>query len=289
MKTNNEVFLNLFFNPNETFCVSYNKYGYHSISQNEFKSNQIILKSPNINITDTLITENDVVLMAINPINGFRNDDNVTAFRSFLVEIDEGTLAEQKAYIDNSGLPYSCCIFSGNKSLHFGIVLDKDLLDINVWRFIAEWILNILTKADQLTKNPSRSIRFPDNKRPDGKELIQKLVDIKGRISQDTLFTWLNQFPDKRPEIKKPKPTISSIPSQSNIPKYIKEWLESGVENLDQRNNKWFIIGSTYAERGFTEDETIVILEEYFIEEKDLKYKEWYSTIKSAFKYISRK
>jgi hypothetical protein len=289
MKKSSELFLNLFFNPGETICLSNSQYAYHSIDPILINTNEIPMRSPNETIKEFYIKEEEIALVSINPINGFRNDNNVTAFRSFLVEMDNGSLADQKTYIDNIGLPYSCCVFSGNKSLHFGIVLDKDILDISIWRFTAEWILNILKKADPLTKNPSRSIRFPENKRPDGKEMVQKLVDIRGRVSQTALYNWLNKFPEKRPELSRPKPIISAVPSQHNIPTYIKNWLESGVHTLTERNNKWFIIASTYAERGFSEDETVSILEEYFMEENDLKYKEWHSTIKSAFKYIYRK
>ena len=103
--------LDLFFKPNETICVSHNDYGYHSVEQNSL-SGTIEQISPKEDRDPEYITEKDICLMAINPINGFRRDENVTAYRSFMVELDDGPLSEQMEYVKNSGLPYSVCVFS---------------------------------------------------------------------------------------------------------------------------------------------------------------------------------
>lgn len=162
MKEVHKEFLNLLFDKEETICVSDCAGGYHSISQDDLLGD-ITLVSPKVEKLDRTIKASDINLVAINPINGFRRDKEVTAFRTFLMELDEGSLSEQKKYMDTMEVPYSICIFSGNKSLHYGIVLDKPLANKAIWSQINLWILNILKQADQQCKNPSRSIRFPGN------------------------------------------------------------------------------------------------------------------------------
>ncbi len=282
MKTTTRSFLNLLFNPNESFCVSSDQYSYHSINQKDL--NNIALISPNEKIKPKIITENDIELVAINPINGFRNDSNVTNYRSFLVEVDDLSLPDQLKYIKVMKMPYSVCVFSGNKSLHFGIVLKEDLTCEYIWRVINQWILNIMKKADQNTKNPSRCIRFPENQRKNGKQLIQKLVEIKERISQEELFIWLNKYEDLKPKNKfrvKSKPL--RMINFNTLPKWIKNELTQGV--YVNRSNTWFSIGCYLAQNTFeSDDQAIEFLGHYFNEEKDFKEKEFINVIKSAYK-----
>ena len=193
-------FLELCFRDGETICVSPNKYGYHSIEQKELESNFTII-SPSEKVDDQVISPSDINMLCLNPVNGFRADANVTAYRNFLIEIDDGSLKEQKQYIDDIGMPYSACVFSGNKSLHFLISLEEDLLSYQMYYNAIEWVLNIVKKADQLTKNPSRSIRFPDNVRHDtGKK--QTLIELKTAVKNADFYSWLTKYPDKMPREK---------------------------------------------------------------------------------------
>ena len=114
MKEITESFLKLLFNEEETVCVSNGKFGYHSVSQNLDK---ITLVSPSDKVGDQCITEEDINLVAINPISGFRRDENITAYRTFLMEFDEMSLSDQRTYVEKLDMPYSICIFSGNKSI----------------------------------------------------------------------------------------------------------------------------------------------------------------------------
>jgi hypothetical protein len=280
MKKTSEQFLNLLFNPGETICVSPDKYGYHSINQQDLNEN-IKLHSPNKTIKDRFIKEGDINLVAINPISGFREDKNVTAYRTFMVEMDDGTLDQQRKYIKNSGLPYSVCVFSGNKSLHYGIVLKEDLPE-SVWRCMAEWILNILDKSDQSLKTPSRSIRFPGNYRKNGKK--QSLVEIKGRIDNVELDIWLNKHLDKKPKEEKIAVGIMPIGGIKRIPFYVQEKLENGI-NID-RNVTWFSLACSMYSSGYEEDYTLSYFIDYFEPERDFTQKEWETCIKSAFKYM---
>jgi hypothetical protein len=282
MREMTEQFLNLLYDPGESFCISPNKYGYHSV-QKEDLDGEIKLLSPSEKMGDALITEDEILLAAINPIKGYRVDRNVTAHRSFLVEIDDGTLESQKEYIEKSGLPYSVCVYSGNKSLHYGIVLKYEL-PRSAWKHIAQWILNILTLADQQVKNPSRSIRFPGNKRKDGRQLVQSLVDIKERVDVEDLFDWLNKFPDKKPVQRIRKKVSGKFPSINNIPKKVIKTIEDGIE--DNRNSTWFWVACYWASANFDLDVTINALERFYEEDSDFQRREWEGCIKSAFKHI---
>lgn len=273
--------LNLFFQPSETICVSPNKFGYHSIKQEDIANPTLI--SPKGKVFD--IYEDKINLLAVNPVNGFRKDENVTAFRSFLVEVDHGPLAEQKIYIESMNMPYSICVYSGNKSLHYGIVLDHDLPDIKVWKFYCEWILNIMKFADQQTNNPTRAIRFPGNLRNTEPFRPQALVDIKSRVSITSMNIWLNKFPECRPKPQmKPKTNYSPTLTSTNIPNWIKELLERGIDS--DRNSTWYRVAAHFAERGTDFDNTIEFLENFYTEEKDFTRREWLTTITSAYKKL---
>lgn len=287
MREQTRKVLDLFFEPGEEICVSHNDFGYHSVSQ-EALNGAIEQVSPRLDREPEYINETDIVLMAMNPIKGFRRDENVTAYRSFLVEVDDGPLAEQMEYIKGSGLPYSMCTFSGNKSLHFGIVLEQDLPSEDIWRDIAEWILNILDKADPQTKNPTRSIRFPGNMRPNGKKQLQKLLEIRGRVKYTELAKWLQKHPEKNPaEIRKHQPT--SIPKSVNgIPQWVLDKLQYGIDESKGRNNEWFGIAMELAKAGFNDEEMISYLEEFFVPERDFSTWEWKAIMRHAYKRAMR-
>ena len=93
VKETTKTFLNLFFNEGEGICVSDCNGGYHSVEQ---ELDKVTLISPTEGKDPRDITEDDINLVAINPVSGWRRDKNVTAFRSFLIEMDEGSIPEQK-------------------------------------------------------------------------------------------------------------------------------------------------------------------------------------------------
>jgi hypothetical protein len=269
MKEITKKFLNLFFNPNEEICFSSNKYACLSDSQEN-------------------INENTTILVAINPIKGQRNDENVTAYRTFMVECDDGILEDQWRYVKESGFPFSYCCFSGNKSLHFALVLDHDVPSYHIYRHTYEWILNILSKADQKTKNPSRSIRFPGVIRSDtNKE--QRLVYIGERISLQKLGDWLNKYTDKQPKPLIRNVTKSSIPNFNGIKPWVIQALMKGIHNMEgSRNQRWMSIGCELAINGYDLDSTILYLQQFFQEQNDFKEREWLTAVKSGWNYADK-
>lgn len=289
MKQNIRDFLNLFFNQGENVCVSHNGFGYRSVEQKDLEAGLIEQVSPNEKIRPETITDNDITLISMNPVDGWRRDENVTAYRTFMVEMDDGTLEEQLKYVNESGLPYSYCCFSGNKSLHFGIVLDEDLPSYELWVDVAEWILNIMDKADPMTKNPTRSIRFPDTLRKDGKKKVQQLVHMGERISHNKLAKFLNKFPEKNPsEIRKTQRPKSIGMTINGIPKWVVDKLENGIDESKGRNNEWFSIAMELAKAGYDDNQMIDYCEGFFEPERDFSLREWKDILSHAYKRHAR-
>ena len=269
MKETTKQFLNLFFNPEEEICFSANPYAYPSLPQ------------------ETLNDEM-TVLVAINPIKGQRNDQNVTSYRTFMIECDDMPVSEQWDYVKQMEFPLSYCCFSGSKSLHFALVLNHEIPSDYIYRYTYEWILNIMTQADQKTKNPSRSIRFPGVIRPEtGKE--QKLIYMGDRISLDTLHKWLNKYPHKAPKPLVKKVKNKDKPNVKGIKMWAKKALIKGVHNMEgSRNQMWMSIGCEMALNGYDLDNTVEYLEKYFEEQSDFKKREWLTAVKSGWHYADR-
>lgn len=281
--------LNLMFRPGENVCVSHNKYGYHSIPLEKALGGTVKMVSPNPDREIEEIDSSRLTLVALNPITGWREDANCVAYRNFLIEMDYGPLAEQKAYAEAIGLPYSAIVFSGNKSLHFLISLDTDLPNESVWRTMAEWTLAIATAADQNTKNPSRQIRIPGAFREPGKK--QLMVENRGPTKLADFSAWLAKHPNAKPR----PPEKREISGTADFSK-LKPWVQRQMAQLKLgtgsvgskhgRNKEWFAIACEFAIAGFSEDDTMEILSEYFNPDRDFKEREWKTSIKSAFKYI---
>lgn len=276
--------LSLMFRPGEEICVSPNKWGYHSVDLDQAQSDKVTLYSPTEGKEVQYCDSDDLTLVALNPIKGFRRDENCTAYRNFLIELDFGSMEDQRFYIERQiKLPFSAAIFSGNKSLHYLISLDQDLPSEKIYRYIAEWILNIATAADQNIKNPSRSIRIPGAFREPGKQ--QQLKEFKGIVALKELKDFLKAYPQA-----KPRPKRQIEPSSRADVKLLKPWATfmylNGLDPKKPRNSQWFALACEFALAGFSESDTITILSPKFSEDSDFKEKEWLNTIHSGFKHI---
>lgn len=284
MDKTGQALLQLMFRDGETICVSHNKYGYHSIPLENALNGITMMVSPNPDREFEKVESERLTLVSLNPINGFREDANVTAYRNFLVEMDYGPLAEQLAYAKKINLPYSAVVFSGSKSLHFLISLDQDLPSYEVYYLMAEWTLAIATAADQNTKNPSRQIRIPGAMREPGKQ--QLIVEHRGKTSLKDFSAWLAQHPNAKPRPPERR-EISGTADFSKLKPWVPARLANGNIGAKQgRNKEWFAIACEFAIAGYSEDDTMDLLSEYFMPDRDFKEREWKTSIKSAFKYI---
>jgi hypothetical protein len=273
--------LNLMFRPGERTCCSIDKFGYHSIPLENAFSDKVTLLSPNANVPIKIVNSDDLTLVALNPMkSGYRLDENCSAYRNFLLELDVSDTNSQIQYIKKLGIPYSSMVFSGSKSVHTVISLDKDLNSEKTYRLFAEWMLNVYTLCDQAIKNPSRSTRIPGAIRDTGKK--QELLEFKGPVKLTDLVSWFKLHPNAKPK-EKEKRVITDKPDIDKVKPWVKEQLYSGVTT--NRNRSWFAIAVEFALCGFNESATIEILGHYFSEDRTFKEKEWLITIESAFKY----
>lgn len=282
--------LNLMFREGESICVSPSKYGYHSIDLKETFKDEITLLNTRFRDGEPAesclekCSTNDLKLVALNPINGWRDDSSCYKYRNFLVEIDFGELSEQLEHIKKLEMPYSAVVFSGGKSLHFLISLSTDLPDEKTWRRISEWILAIVTIADQNCKNPSRSIRVPGAKRDDK---YQELREFVGPTDNAVLGVWLQRYAHLMPTVITKKPFTGN----RRFPK-LKLWMTKallGEFPTDKgRNKTWFTIACEFVLKGFSLEETEYLLSDFFIPDRDFKEPEWKRALKSAFEYMDK-
>ena len=273
------------FRSNETICVSPNKYGWHSIPLKNVTKQTITLVPPNSNKAIQYCNSDELILVALNPIKGFRQDQNCTAFRNFLIELDVSNKEQQIEYIKKMQLPYSAMVWSGSKSTHTLISLSEDLPNEKIYRLFAEWILNIISLADSNTKNPSRSIRIPGAIRPETKK-EQELIEFHGPVSLQTLIDWLRRHPDEKPKEKQER-RVAEKADFSRVRDWVCKMLVDGITT--NRNKNWFMVGVEFAQAGYSEDDTILLLERYFEEEKDFRRREWLTALRSGMKYAYSK
>jgi len=282
-----KTILDLCFNPDEEVVVSDSKWAYHSIPISSLVSGQITLVSPNPKVKNKTVTQEDLVLLAINPIKGYRNDEACTSFRTFLFEQDTGGLKQQLDHLKALRMPYTATIFSGNKSVHTLVTLDKDL-DEKTYRNLYLWALNISSLFDQNCKNPSRSVRIPGVIRPDtGKK--QRLLEIKDRVKVEDFLAWLNRWEHLKPQERVKKENLTNVANYDNVSKWAKKQLSVGIDFSKGRNKAFYALAMDLALSGLSEDDAIELLDRYYVEERDFKRKEWLTTISSAFKHAESK
>lgn len=303
MHQTGEQLLRLMFKDGENVCISPNKYGYHSIPLSEAFNEKVTLLSTtfrdgiedkatgvvrSVSVEEALkvFPGDEVQLVALNPIDGWREDSNCKAFRNFLIECDYGTREQQLQYIQSLGMPYSAAIFSGGKSIHFLIRLDIDLPNEETWRAVNDWILAIAPLADQNCQNPSRSIRVPGAKRDQNR---QELLEYKGIVSFGTLKTWLQGYMHLMP---KPKEKFVPSGNPDDLAK-IKPWalkaLRNGLDPKKGRNKQWFAIACEFAMAGYSEEHAMDILRGYFNPDRTFKEREFLTAVRSGFKHVYEK
>lgn len=284
MDPKGQALLKLLFNPGEEICVSNSQFACHSLPLEDLIQDKNVTLISNIATNSPVVCgTSDLILCSINPIKGPRLDENCTAFRSFLIELDVGSIKDQLATIKHIKMPFSAQVFSGSKSVHTVITLSKDLNDEKKWRHINQWILNIVTLADQNCKNPSRCIRIPGAYREPGKK--QRLINIGNRVSHEELSNWLDKYDHLKPRVRERKPIPEGEADFDRLSPWVRSMLKNGIRFDNGRNSRWFSLAVDFKLAGYSQESTIDILEKFFIEDYDFKRKEWESTILSAFKY----
>lgn len=126
----------------------------------------------------------------INPLKqaGKLELENIAEYRNILVEMDTGSIEEQWKHIEGSKLPWTTCVYSGGKSLHFIISVEDGLGTLEFYNKIALIICKALG-ADTSTINPNRLSRLAGSVREDT-GLEQELVEVRKSIRFADLLNW---------------------------------------------------------------------------------------------------
>jgi hypothetical protein len=279
--------IKLLFRKGEGVCVSPNRFGHHSIPYENLFQEKVTLVSPNQDVPIETVDSSSLILSALNPISGFRRDANCTAYRNFLVEMDDFARTAQIEYLQRLGLVYSAMVWSGSKSVHTLISLSEDLPDESTYRMLYKWILSVVTLSDQALGNPSRSFRIPGAVRDTGN--IQELIEFRGPVKLEELKKWLSKYPcpsSARIEIRE----VSEHPDPYRLSPWVRKQLRDGIDFTKRgRNSVWFSISCDFATAGYSVEETMDYLSGHFTPEHDFSQREWESAIQSAQKYILRK
>lgn len=142
------------------------------------------------------------MLVCINPAtttgnNGVSNA-TVESYRTFLFELDAGTLADQRNFWDATGMPHSAIVYTGGKSLHVLVTLDKPMPTLQMYQAIHRTIVQRLhlkfgVRADADTNHPNRTTKIPGFLRPskdDSPDKPAKLVRLAQRVKKDDFMAW---------------------------------------------------------------------------------------------------
>lgn len=217
-------FYNCLFDPEDWICSSKSP-----------KGTEVFLLDY-IELEDAFVCINPLDKIDRNPTESYhkeyiprRADHNVTKFRNILVEMDKVPLEKQDQHMSEIGFPYSTCTFSGNKSFHWIISLQKPVSTRNEYNRLVTRVYKAVGQdlVDQTCRNPSRFTRVPGHLRDNGN--IQKLFSVRGRIPNEMLESWLvfrgapqeneekNQWEDITYKSTKPKDISNLFPSTRNF------------------------------------------------------------------------
>lgn len=171
-----------------------------------------------------------------------RADVNVTAFRSFLFEMDSIGLKDQLKILEASGIPFSSIVYSGGKSYHaivsledclFGDLIEDECGDKakeykRIWKrlrakidYEGQRIGIALPKhaksfVDSSCQNPSRFTRMPFSFRED-KGTVQELIKIDKVLPLGEFYNLLNSCPVIVEDSNEVKPVSSNVNSVSDF------------------------------------------------------------------------
>ena len=172
-----EEFLEALFEPEERVCAGDNAFEVESFAQRSL--------SPG----DCYITLNPLVNGAT------RADKNVSILRNFLVEFDEMELEDQLSYVKKNEMPFTTCVFSGNKSFHFVLSLADPVETKAEYDQLVRWLYAAVPEADPSCKNPSRFTRLGGGTHKNGTR--QDIELLNERITKEELITWLKSKCDE--------------------------------------------------------------------------------------------
>lgn len=126
----------------------------------------------------------------LNPLKtqGKLEVDNIACYRNILIEMDKGSIEEQWKLIERSEIPWTTCVYSGGKSLHFIISIKEGIDSLSYYTRLAKVICKALD-ADTSVVNPNRLTRLAGGVRQDN-NVLQELIEVRKQITLPELLAW---------------------------------------------------------------------------------------------------
>lgn len=194
--------------------------------------------------------------------NSTRATKNVSKMRSFLLEFDCLKYDEQLKLVNDRKLPYTSCCWSGNKSLHFIITLDKPIESLDTYRNIRKKLLEKFPEADKATSDPCRLSRFPNGMNEKTKNK-QDLIELRPRVSHSELESYLGDFNKLN---KKPKIVYNTDKKSQKSPRFATLATLFGQRaQPGNRHQNIIAISLDLKDKGYNKEEVMDLVKSYFI------------------------
>jgi hypothetical protein len=117
--------------------------------------------------------------------------ENIASYRNILVEMDVGGIEAQWDKVEAARLPWSSCVYSGGKSLHFIVSLKgRGIASAEDYSTLVREICYGLG-ADISAANPNRLSRLAGAVRDNG--VVQELIEVRERVDLADLVKWRNE------------------------------------------------------------------------------------------------
>lgn len=182
---------------------------------------------------DMLIT--NAVKFCINPLDKIRNAQNVTNIYAMLFEMDKDNnnkvipKEKQIQMFNESGLPYSTMVWSGDKSIHCIVRLTKPIPEEwfrPLWKAIADVLVDKGLFIDRATMKIPQLSRLPNSVRDNGE--VQDLIEVRRRIEPTELTDWIKANGGKLVKPKPPKQFVMINPNIDTTSKFnlARKWSE---------------------------------------------------------------
>jgi hypothetical protein len=144
-------------------------------------------ESRNVYPVEKVKDVSDGKYFCINPLEAgsSRKQLNLTERRNILIEFDCDSLERQWNIIRERKIPYRTVVYSGNKSLHIIVAVDKDLGKC-YYRSIMKRMKRVLPEADAACFEPARLSRLATDAQP--------LEEVGEVITVAQLENWLSSL-----------------------------------------------------------------------------------------------
>ncbi len=185
MKTKLEQFLNVLFDPDEFVWFG-----------NCYKSNKLAKSQSELMYLDQSRPSEDGYFVCLNPADNLglkHGRESISKYRNILIECDDMSLSQQESFLHRKKLPFSTLTYSGGKSLHAVISMEKPFQSEEEYKRMHDRITFALCELnDAQTNKVSIFTRLPEFLRQT-EQGIRKQANIESRprISLEELEAFL--------------------------------------------------------------------------------------------------